>query len=131
MLMGVAELIAQRGTCLRSKVGAILARDGRILSSGYVGAPTNMRHCSPGICRPDTPCTRTIHAEANAIAWAARTGVETMGSTMYVTVSPCGECAKLLINAGIVQIYYGVEYRDAEPIKLLRHVGIYIHECPA
>jgi dCMP deaminase len=122
--MDVAFLYRERSTCLRRKVGAVLARDGRILSTGYGGAPAGIDHCSPLNCFPDKPCLRTIHAEANAVAWAARTGIQTEPCTIYTTASPCIECAKLLINAGIQRVVYAEEYRDTTPILLLEGVGI-------
>jgi dCMP deaminase len=124
LLMDVALLFKRRSTCLRRQVGAVLAREGRILSTGYGGAPAGVPHCSEETCGPDKPCIRTIHAEANAVAYAARTGVATDSTTLYCTASPCIECAKLIINAGIVRVVYDEEYRDTGPIILLRSVGI-------
>ena len=127
MLMRVAMLVALRGTCNRLQVGAVIAIDGRIISTGYVGAPAGMPHCSPETCNVSSPCTRTMHAEANAIAWAARKGLPTEGATLYATHSPCHDvCAKLIINAGIKRVVYGTEYRKTEGIELLRSVGIVV-----
>lgn len=124
MLMGMAKLAAKRGTCLRRSVGAVIAREGRVLSLGYVGAPSGFAHCSPAECGPGKPCTRTIHAEANAIAFAAKEGIRIEGAVMYTTASPCNDCAKLIINSGIGAVWYDEEYRDIEPIKMLRAAGI-------
>lgn len=124
LLMDVALLFKRRSTCLRRQVGAVLAREGRILSTGYGGAPAGVPHCSEETCGPDKPCIRTIHAEANVIAFAAKNGVETDATTLYCTASPCIECAKLIINAGIVRVVYDEEYRDTSPLVLLRSVGI-------
>lgn len=124
MLMQVAQLVAQRATCLRRQVGAVVARKGRIISTGYNGAPAGLPHCNVENCRFDLPCERTIHAEANAIAFAARYGVELGGSTLYTTDSPCKTCAGLIINSGIKEVFYGREYRDLEPVELLEEVGI-------
>ncbi|MHA1806805.1 MAG: deoxycytidylate deaminase, partial [Candidatus Thorarchaeota archaeon] len=112
LLGNIAKLVARRSTCLRSSVGALLAREGRIISMGYNGAPAGMRHCEPETCGPGEQCTRTVHAEANAIAFAAKTGIETNGSTLYTTHSPCNDCAKLLINAGICRVIYWEAYHD-------------------
>ena len=128
LLMEVAFLFKARSTCLRRQVGAVLALDGRILSTGYAGAPAGMDHCSSLNCFPDKPCLRTIHAEANAVAWAARTGIRTDPSTLYTTASPCIECAKLLINAGVQRVVYAEEYRDTTPILLLEGVGIRVEK---
>lgn len=124
MLMGMAALAAQRGTCLRRSVGAVIARDGRVLSLGYVGAPAGFPHCTPDICGPDKPCERTIHAETNAIAFAAKEGIRIEDSILYTTASPCKECAKLIINSGIRMVWYLDEYRDVAPLQLLEQAGI-------
>lgn len=123
-LIATTALVAQRSTCLRLQVGALVALEGRILVTGYNGAPSGMMHCHPGICGPDTPCTRTVHAEANCIAFAARMGIPLAGSIMYCTDSPCMDCAKLIINAGIRCLYYQREYRDRKPIDLLMEAGV-------
>jgi dCMP deaminase len=124
LLGNIAKLVARRSTCLRLSVGAVLARDGRIISMGYNGAPSGLPHCNEQTCGPDTPCDRTIHAEANAIAFAARQGIETFGGTIYTTHSPCIDCAKLMINAGVSRIVYWEKFRDPAPINLLMSVGI-------
>ena len=124
MLREIALLMSRRGTCERLNVGAVLARQGRVVSSGYVGAPAGVEHCNFDNCKPNQACRRTIHAEANAIAWAAREGRDTLGCDLYVTHSPCIECAKLLINAGIKRVVYLFEYRDLSPLELLKEVGI-------
>jgi len=132
MLMRIAMIVAMRGTCNRLQVGAVIALDGRIISTGYVGAPAGMPHCSPETCNVNQPCTRTMHAEANAIAWAARKGLPTEGATLYATHSPCHDvCAKLIINAGIKRVVYGTEYRKTEGIELLRSVGIIVEHWRA
>lgn len=128
MLLQIALIVKQRSTCLRRQVGAVLALDGRVLSTGYGGAPSGVAHCTPDVCGPDKPCTRTIHAEANAVAFAARLGIATRGSTLYCTASPCIECAKLIINAGILRVVYHEEYRDTAPIELLTSVGIRVEK---
>lgn len=124
MLMAIALVVKQRSTCLRRQVGAVLALDGRIISTGYNGAPSGVAHCTPNVCNAENPCVDTIHAEANAIAFAARNGISTRGASLYSTASPCRECAKLLINAGITEVVYNEEYRDTSPIDLLTGVGI-------
>ncbi len=128
LLGNIAKLVARRSTCLRSSVGAVLAREGRIISMGYNGAPSGMPHCSVDTCGPDEGCTRTVHAEANAIAFAAKTGIETDGSTLYTTHSPCNDCAKLLINAGIKRIIYWEKYRDATPCFMLSEAGVKVEQ---
>ena len=122
LLGNIAKLVAKRSTCQRASVGAVLARDGRIISIGYNGAPAGLPHCDH---KPDDPpCTRTVHAEANAIAFAAKNGVKTDGTTMYCTYSPCIDCAKLMINAGIIRVVFWELYRDDTPLLLLEDAGV-------
>lgn len=123
-LMSIAKVWQKRSTCLRLQVGAIIAIDGRPVVSGYNGAPAGMVHCYSAICGPDKPCTRTIHAEANCVAFAAKHGISIHGGTLYTTDSPCIECAKLLINGGILNVIYEREYRDRKPIDLLVEAGV-------
>lgn len=115
VLIHVAHAMAARATCSYLHVGAIVAREGRILTSGYNGAPAGMPHCDhaprvPG--EPVTPCTTAVHAEANAVAFAARYGTALDGGTMYTTVSPCVACAQLIINSGINRVVTDSLYRD-------------------
>lgn len=124
LLGNIARRVARRSTCLRLSVGAVLARDGRIISMGYNGAPAGLPHCKPETCGPDEVCERTVHAEANAIAFAAKTGIETDGATLYTTHSPCNECAKLIINAGIKRVVFQKAYRDINPLQLLGEAGV-------
>lgn len=124
VLMEVAQLIARRSTCQRRHVGAILTLDSRIISMGYAGAPAGARHCGFDVCDVNLPCTRTIHAEANAIAFAARHGVPTDGSELYSTASPCIDCAKLIISAGVRHVFYLEEYRDLSPVLIMVDSGI-------
>ena len=131
MNMQIAHIVAQRMTCVRLQVGAVIARKGRIISMGYGGAPQGLPHCGPDVCDMTKPCERTIHAEQNAIAFAARFGIETEGATMYCTHSPCLPCAKLIINTGITRLVYAEEYRKTEGIDLLRSVGITVDQWQA
>ena len=124
LLIRVASLIAERSTCFRSRVGAVIAQEGRIISTGYNGTPSGLPHCSPNDCGPDTPCTKTVHAEANAIAFAARYGIATEGATLYTQLSPCNDCAKLIINSGIERVVFQDYYRDEMPVDLLARAGI-------
>lgn len=121
LLMATAMIWAKRGTCSRLQVGAVLARDGRIISIGYNGAPRGVPHC---IHTDDTSCTNATHAEANAISFAALNGISTHSSELYTTHSPCMSCAHLLINAGIKCCYYHIEFRDISGIDFLRNAGV-------
>jgi dCMP deaminase len=127
MLMEMAIIASKRSTCNRKHVGAIIAIDGRPVSVGYAGAPAGLPHCLEHGCLtgPEGGCIRTQHAEANAIAFAARKGIATEGATLYTTVSPCLACAKLIINAGISEVWYLELYRKTEGIGLLTEKGVF------
>ncbi len=121
--MEIAELISKRSTCLRRKVGAVIVKDKRILSTGYNGAPSGIKHCSETGCLREKlkvpsgerhELCRGLHAEQNAIIQAAYHGVEIKNSILYCTNLPCIICTKMLINAGITKIYY----KDGYPDKL-------------
>lgn len=128
MLMRMAEITALRGTCKRKSVGAVIARDTRVISTGYVGAPSGMPHCLDIGCDigSEGGCIRTLHAESNAIAFAARKGISVEDSVMYITLSPCLPCAKLIVSAGIYRVWYANAYRDDAGVKYLQSAGI---EC--
>ena len=120
VLMEVAKSWATRATCTRAQIGAVLAKENRIISTGYNGAPSKSSHCERDVnCFEHRKCYRTIHAEANCIAFAARYGILTEGSVLYTTVSPCVECAKLIINAGVQCVIYLEEYHDATAHQIL------------
>lgn len=109
----MAEMVSERSTCCRQHVGAVLIKDHRVLSIGYNGAPSGVEHCLEiGCNRPDAKhgeeyekCV-AVHAEMNCIISAARYGVSTVGATLYCTHQPCLQCAKAIINAGIVKVLY-------------------------
>lgn len=128
MLMEIARIVARRSTCNRAQVGAVVAQDGRIVSTGYAGAPSGLPHCSPETCNTSAPCTRTVHAEAGAISYAARSGIRLEGATLYCTHCPCIDCAKLIINTGIKRVIYDQAYRKTEGLELLRTVGIIVEQ---
>lgn len=124
LFMRVAYLIALRGTCPRASVGALIVKDGRIVSMGYNGAAPGEEHCTDAGCQGDNGCTRAVHAEANAISFAAKAGVSTEGATLYTTHSPCPVCARLIAACGIIRVTYEHEYRDEEGLRLLGRLGI-------
>ena len=128
MYMEISRTLSLRSTCSRARVGALLVRDGRVVATGYSGAPSGMPHCTEVGCLigPHGGCDRTVHAEANVIAFAARHGISSEGSTLYVTLSPCTQCAKLIINAGITHVVYDEEYRDKSGIHLLESAGVVV-----
>jgi dCMP deaminase len=132
-LMRMAVVTSTRGTCERASVGAIIAKEGRIISTGYVGAPSGQPHCVSVGCEigVDGGCTRTVHAEANAIAFAARIGASTDNAELHCTHSPCLSCAKLIINAGIRRLVYEHEYRIRDGLTLLETAGLDVVQLPA
>ena len=115
-LMDIAWQVARRGTCSRRQVGAVISLEGRILSVGYNGAPAGMDHC---VHTTDSPCTVAVHAEANAIFFAARHGIGLEGSTLYATTMPCLNCSQAVINAGIKRVVSGSDYREFRGKRLL------------
>ena len=119
-MMQMAEIVAQRSTCDRLNVGAIIIKDGRVISTGYNGNVSGMPHCQHRMLDvPGIPCTTAVHAEANAIVWAARHGVATEGTMLFTTHQPCLDCAKLIINAGIIRVFFKNEYRLREGLEML------------
>lgn len=144
--MRTADLWAEKGTCSRLQVGAVFAREGRILVQGYNGAPAGLPHCDHACdcgqvekskvvgvgycsadCRSLQPCDRAVHAEQNGIAWAAREGVGLKGSHLYSTHEPCINCARSIINAGVEVVTFRHPYRLHDGINLLYEAGIYLY----
>jgi len=121
MFFRIAETVALRGTCPRAQVGAVLTKEGRVVSIGYNGAPPGMPECHEVECElgPDGGCERTTHAEANTIVFAARSGIDTDHTIMYSTHAPCYTCAKLLIGAGVRVVFFDKPYRDTRGVELL------------
>lgn len=148
LFLDIASLFGLRSTCPRAQVGAVATQSGRIVATGYNGAPAGMPHCTDVDCklefiRPGLPnedvevhdeeeyvghCTRTVHAEANAIAWAARTGVPLAGAELYLTHTPCETCAKLIINAGIQAVHFVHDYGHDSGMKLLYEAKVQVFE---
>lgn len=110
--LDIATAVATRSTCDRRYVGCVLVRDKTILSTGYNGSIRGLPHCDEvGHLMENGHCIRTVHAEANAVAQAARNGVMVAGATCYVTANPCWNCFKLLANAGTIRICYKSLYK--------------------
>ncbi len=123
--MNIARQVATRSTCDRKHVGAVIVRARTILSTGYNGSIRGLAHCDEvGHLMEDGHCVRTVHAEANAIAQAARNGVAIDGAEIYITASPCWGCFRLLANSGIQRIYYGEFYRDVKIHDFAEEAGI-------
>jgi dCMP deaminase len=131
--MDIAMLVAKRSTCLRRSVGAIIVKDKRVLSTGYNGAPSGVRHCAEVGCLREKlnvesgkmhELCRGIHAEQNAIIQAAYHGVSLKGASLFCTNLPCSICAKMIINAGIKAIYYHSGYADELSEDMLKEAEI-------
>ncbi len=131
--MQLAEVISGRSTCLRRQVGAVIVKDKQILSTGYNGSPSGLKHCAEVGCLRQqlgipsgerTEICRAVHAEQNALIQAAKHGVALEGADIYTTVEPCVLCTKLLINAGIRRIIYQVPYPDSLARELSLEAGL-------
>ena len=123
--MNIARTVATRATCDRKFVGAVVVRDRIILATGYNGSIRGLPHCDEeGHLMEDGHCVRTVHAEANAIVQAARSGVRIDGADVYVTASPCWGCFRLIANAGIRRIVFGEFYRDPRAFEVASRLGI-------
>lgn len=140
VLMNSAMLWSTKSTCNRAQVGAVISRNGRTLSSGYNGAPAGMDHCDHSCdcgsmfasgeeghkydCRRLKPCTNVVHAETNAINFAARYGVGIDGAEIHTTRVPCMPCAGSIINAGIKRVVWYEEHRDMGGLLRLGQAGL-------
>jgi dCMP deaminase len=138
--MDIAFLVAKRSTCLRRSVGAIIVKDKRILSTGYNGAPSGIRHCIETGClreKLNVPSgenhelCRGIHAEQNAIIQAAYHGVSIKSATLFCTNLPCSICTKMIINAGINGVCYKSGYADDMSEEMLREASVEIKQIDA
>ena len=118
----MARIWAENSYRQRRKVGALIVKDNAIISDGYNGTPSGF----PNICEDPNGNTipYVLHAEANAISKLARSNNNSEGATLYITASPCLECAKLIIQAGIKRVVYGEPYRIADGLHLLQQAGI-------
>lgn len=120
--MRMARIWAENSYCERRKVGALLVKDQMIISDGYNGTPSGFENK----CEDENNVSKpyVLHAEANAITKVARSNNSSDGATLYVTASPCIECAKLIIQSGIKRVIYGEEYRIMDGVELLQKAGI-------
>ena len=131
--MSIAEQVAERSTCLRRHIGAVIVKDKRILTTGYNGVPSGIEHCTTAGCLRDKlnipsgerhELCRGIHAEQNAVIQAARYGTPIEGATVYCTAQPCVLCSKILINAGITEIVFSGSYPDELSLQLLSEANM-------
>jgi len=137
--MRIAHEVAKRATCLRRAVGAVVVLDKQILSTGYNGAPSGLRHCSEVGCLRDElsvpsgerhELCRGLHAEMNALLQGARHGVRMDGATLYSTHVPCSLCAKMIINTGIRRVVAATEYPDRFAQEMLEEAGVELTILP-
>lgn len=120
--LDMAAIWAKNSYCKRRQVGALIVKDRMIISDGYNGTPSGFEN----ICEDETGATKpyVLHAEANAITKVAKSGNSSEGATLYITASPCLECAKLIIQSGIKRVVYRDEYRLTDGVDLLKRAGI-------
>lgn len=129
MYFGIAQVVRLRSTCLRGKVGCVAVSGHHIVAVGYNGAPPGMPHCFELGCdleenNHDAGCQRTIHAEANVIAFAAKQGIPLHETVLYSTHGPCRKCAQLIVAAGIMRVHYLTPYRLPEGLELLDKANV-------
>ena len=117
VFMNITKEVATLSHCVRFKVGAVLVKDGNIISMGYNGTPAGMDNCCE---RDDVTLPHVIHGEVNAILKAAKTGTSVNGGTLYLTLSPCLDCSKLILQSGIKRVVYLTAYRNLEGVDFLK-----------
>jgi dCMP deaminase len=131
--LNLAQVVAERGTCPRLKVGTVLVKEDKIISTGYNGAPRGVEHCIEVGCRlVNGHCSRAVHSEVNSILQAAYHGVQTKGSTLYTNYMPCENCTKEIINAGVERIVYKDLYKNTDQSfakKLLKQAKVKLVRC--
>lgn len=131
LYLDIADRVGQESHAVRAKVGAVLVRDDNILSMGYNGMPAGMHNeCEEPDYATETMITRreVLHAESNALAKIARSTLSSDGATLYVTLSPCFECAKLIVQSGVKRVVYRDEYRDNSSITFLKENNIEVEQ---
>ena len=137
--MSMAELAAQRSTCVRRRVGAVIVKDKHVLSTGYNGSPKGTKHCEELGCIREQlnipsgtrhELCRGVHAEQNAVAQAAYFGVSVKDATIYTTTFPCSMCTKILINSGIREVVFKTGYLDDLSSDLLAETNIKVRNFP-
>ena len=130
LFVETTKLVAKRSSCVKAQQAALLIKDNRVISFGYNGPPAGTLNCledgGEDVCGKDSngSCFLGVHAEQNAIGYAARNGINTEGCTIYCTMTPCISCAKLVVAAGIKEFYYIDEYRLDDGLRFLEYCGI-------
>lgn len=123
--MEIAERLATLSYATRKKVGAIIVKDNNIIATGYNGTPKSFdNNCEYEVQRQFFTKKEVLHAESNAITKCSKSAQSSEGSTLYVTLSPCFECSKLIIQSGIERVFYKEEYRDIQGLSLLKQCGV-------
>ena len=124
----MAKRCGQLSYCKRKQVGALIVKDRMIISDGYNGTPTGFEN----ICEDDENYTKwyVLHAEANAILKVASSTQSCKGATLYVTLSPCRDCSKLIHQSGIIRVVYSIEYKDTSGIEFLKKAGVQTEHLP-
>ena len=126
-MLATAKLFGELSYCTKAKVGAVIAKDGRILATGYNGTVSGHDNCCEieidGVLKTSP---FTVHAEQNVISYCAKNGIPTDGATMYITLSPCQLCAKLIVQAGIKRVVFLDLYKDTSGLKFLKDCNIEI-----
>jgi dCMP deaminase len=117
VFMNITKEVATLSHCVRFKVGAVLVKEGNIISMGYNGTPAGMNNCCE---KDDVTLSHVIHGEVNAILKAAKTGTSVNGGTLYLTLSPCLDCSKLILQSGIKRVVYLTAYRNLEGVDFLK-----------
>ena len=132
--MKIALLTAENSYAKRSKVGAVMVRNGRIISIGWNGQPSGWDNACEEQIEDENgekklrTLSTVVHAEVNAIYWCAKSEIISDGATMYLTLSPCNHCALAMVQAGIKEVYYLEEYHDASGLDILKKSGIEVHK---
>lgn len=128
--MQTAQTFAELSSAQRLHVGAIVVKDDRIISIGYNGMPAGWSNVCEDVSEDGTLRTKpeVLHAETNAIAKLARSNESGLGANLFVTHSPCLECAKLIYQSGISKVYYAKEYRDDAGVKFLERSGVWVEK---
>lgn len=127
MFMEVAKVFAKRSTCFRLNVGAVVTVDNRAVSHGWNGQPPGAAHCSGNTCPGADGCKETIHAEDNALRYVPQS-VQLLPKDLYVTDSPCLDCAHKIIKARVQRVFFATPYRDTAPLQLLHVNGIEVYQ---
>jgi dCMP deaminase len=125
--MSAALIYGELSSARRKRVGAVLVRDDRIISIGYNGTLSGMSNVCE-LPNGETDQEAVVHAEVNVIAFAARNGIATDNTTLYITLSPCFNCSKLLVQAGVKEVRYNIQHSVVGGIKLLKEAGIVVKQ---